>query len=614
MPEAADFDKTAPLSLRSCHRCNQKKIRCNKAQPCEGCVKTSSECVYPGPGRAPRRKKRALKAELVSRVKKLEQELRLLAKGDATTSSEDAPPPCASGHEAQGTEDSRDEGPKHGRLFVKGSSTQYFTHEVLVNLVSQVEELKDLMDFSGNDVPDFEERLYSDNDYSQKGIEFLFGFSCMVASLEAYHPSMTHSQILWKAYQENVAPVTMIFHQPTLLKIMYKTAANKSYVDHASEAVVFAVYFAAVTSMDTAECTEKLAQDQLSLREYYKFATQQALSRAGFLQSRSLAVLQAAVLFLTCLRGPGDAYFVWTMTGAIHRMAQGLGLHRDGTSFGLSPFDTEVRRRLWWSIYLLDSRSSEFQATDTQITEDHYDAKLPLNINDSDMSPESNQALESRVGFTEMTFCLTRIEMTIRYRRSVLNSQGDGNSSSSDKLRLLDERLHDLEQIHSYLRERYLKFCDVTIPLQWATATIIRLALARSWLTAHISQQAGTEKIPSLEIKPDDRKRDQLFLTAIEVVEFAVLLETDSRTSKWSWLFEGYPQWQAAAVVLMELCVRPQTVETQRAWAVVERAVTSWASRDFQEGSITMKTVSCLMERAATVHGHTWNIPYNNAA
>ncbi|KAH8422563.1 Zn(II)2Cys6 transcription factor [Aspergillus melleus] len=613
MPEAADSDKSPALSLRSCHRCNQKKIRCNKAQPCEGCVKTSSECVYPGPGRAPRRKKRALKAELVSRVKNLEQELRLLAKGGETT-SEDAPPPCPSDHEAQGAEDHRGEGSKHGKLFVKGSSTQYFTHEVLVNLVSQVEELKDLMGPPGNDVSEYEESLYGDDGFSQKGTQFLFGFSCMAASLEAFHPSMTHSQILWKAYQDNVAPVTMIFHQPTLLKTMYKAAANNSYVDHASEAVVFAVYFAAVNSLDTEECAEMLAQDQSSLREYYKFATQQALARAGFLQSRSLTVLQAAVLFLTCLRGPGDAYFVWTMTGAIHRMAQGLGLHRDGTPFGLSPFDTEMRRRLWWSIYLLDSRSSEFHATDTQITEDHYDTKIPLNINDSDISPESNQVPESHVGFTEMTFCLTRIEMTIRYRRSVLNSQGDGNSSSSDKLRLLDERLHGLEQIHGYLRQRYLKFCDVTVPLQWATATIIRLALARSWLTAHISQRTGTEQIPSLETMPDDPKRDQLFLTAIEVVEFAHLLETDSRTSKWSWLFEGYPQWQAAAVVLMELCVRPQAAGTQRAWVVVEKAVTSWVVKDYQEGSITMKTVSCLMERAAAVHGYNWSISEINAA
>ncbi|KAI9043063.1 fungal specific transcription factor domain-containing protein [Aspergillus affinis] len=247
----------------------------------------------------------------------------------------------------------------------------------------------------------------------------------MAASLEAFHPSMTHSQILWKAYQENVAPVMMIFHQPTLLKLIYKAASNKSYIDHASEAVVFAVYFTAVNSMGTEECAEKLAQDQSSLHEYYKFATQQALARAGFLQTRSLAVLQAAVLFFTCLRGPGHAYF-----------------------------------------------------------------------------------------------------------------------------------------------------------------------------------RTGTEQISSLEITSDDPKRAQLFLTAIEVVEFAHLLETNSRTSKWSWLFEGYPQWQAAAVVLMELCARPQTAETQGAWVVVEKAVTSWVGKYFQEGSITMQTVSCLMERAAAVHGH----------
>jgi hypothetical protein len=31
-------------------------------------------------------------------------------------------------------------------------------------------------------------------------------------------------------------------------------------------------------------------------------------------------------------------------------------------------------------------------------------------------------------------------------------------------------------------------------------------------------------------------------------MEFAYLVETDSRTKQWSWLFEGYPQWHAVAL------------------------------------------------------------------
>lgn len=63
------------VHTRSCHKCNQRKTRCSKTLPCTSCSKLGVECVFPPPGRAPRRKKRALKAELVSRVKYLENRL-----------------------------------------------------------------------------------------------------------------------------------------------------------------------------------------------------------------------------------------------------------------------------------------------------------------------------------------------------------------------------------------------------------------------------------------------------------------------------------------------------------------------------------------------------------
>lgn len=439
------------------------------------------------------------------------------------------------------------------------------------------------------------------NDTPQNGDQFIFGFSSMAVSLEAFHPSMAQSQMLWNIYQENVAPVLMVFHKPSLFRLVYKAASNTSYIDRASEAVVFAVYFAAVNSMDTRDCGEVMSHDHSSLREYYKFATQQALARAAFFQSSNLAVLQAAVLFLTCLRSKEETDFVWMMMAAIHRKAQGLGLHRDGTSFGLSPFEIEMRRRLWWYIYLLDSQSSGLHAIDTLITEQSYDTKMPLNINDSDISPESTQAPESRVGFTEMTFCLVRAEITTRYRRLIANGPRENDKKHASDI--LEGRLCELEKIYSTLQEYYLQFCDITVPLQWVTATISRLALARLWVTTHFAQRSMAEEILSIDSPLEQTNRDQLFVTTIEVVEFAFLLETDPRTSGWSWLFAGYPQWHAAVIVLVELCSRPQGVETQRAWVVIQKAVAQWTNRSLNENGITMQTIFNLMERAASVQG-----------
>lgn len=55
-----------------------------------------------------------------------------------------------------------------------------------------------------------------------------------------------------------------------------------------------------------------------------------------------------------------DPCSLWTLLGVAVRIGQGLGLHRDGTSLGLSPFEIEMRRRLWWNIVVLDARVCVF--------------------------------------------------------------------------------------------------------------------------------------------------------------------------------------------------------------------------------------------------------------
>ena len=40
--------------------------------------------------------------------------------------------------------------------------------------------------------------------------------------------------------------------------------------------------------------------------------------------------------------------------GLALRVAQSMGLHRDGSLYGIDPVEAEVRRRVWWHILHLD--------------------------------------------------------------------------------------------------------------------------------------------------------------------------------------------------------------------------------------------------------------------
>ena len=62
----------SPLNLRSCVTCRRRKVRCDKSHPCINCNKAGIECIFPGPGRAPRRIRKPPDTELLARLRKLE--------------------------------------------------------------------------------------------------------------------------------------------------------------------------------------------------------------------------------------------------------------------------------------------------------------------------------------------------------------------------------------------------------------------------------------------------------------------------------------------------------------------------------------------------------------
>ena len=72
---------TSGLNPRSCVTCRKRKVKCDKKQPCSNCQKANIECVFPRPGRAPRRTKKPPDAELLARLRRLEGVVQKLGKG-----------------------------------------------------------------------------------------------------------------------------------------------------------------------------------------------------------------------------------------------------------------------------------------------------------------------------------------------------------------------------------------------------------------------------------------------------------------------------------------------------------------------------------------------------
>ncbi|PLB41939.1 putative C6 transcription factor [Aspergillus candidus] len=606
-----------PLGLRSCVTCRRRKVRCNKRCPCSNCTRAGIECVFPPPGRAPRKSKRPVDAELLSRLRRLEGVIEHLNDKNIASQERSKPPSPQQSHDASvsssecpGNTESpgdpevcpfldpnkpaqpRNLDHEFGRLVIDEGRSRYVSNRFWTSLGDEIEELQDILDPPSSDEEDTSSPESASGPFANHD-GFLFGYYSLAHSLRSFFPPLPSFPALWDIYTENVAPLIQVVHKPTARKIFMSASQQPESLDRNHEALFLALVLVSIVSMSPEQCMSILGKERDLLVSRYRFAVEQALSRADFLNTQSLVLLQAAVIFLIGVRREDDTRFVWSMTALVLRVAQGLGIHRDGSNFGLKPFETEMRRRLWWHICMLDIRSSEDHGTNAQIHDRMYDTRLPLNINDDDITPEMEEPPKEREGFTDMTFCLIRGDITVALRR--VSNTGPNTTFSSTNMQLSPSMCSKLiHATNQRIEAKYLRHCDTSVPIQWVCATVARLILTKLWLVIHHPMTR-----PDQGVSLNTASRESLFKTSVEVAEFACLLTTDKNTQKWGWMFTTNMQWHAIAFILSELCVRPEGPLTDRAWYAVGTLYEDWVRTAKSRKGMLWRPLSRLMKRAS---------------
>ncbi|CAK7266670.1 hypothetical protein SEPCBS57363_002207 [Sporothrix epigloea] len=393
---------------------------------------------------------------------------------------------------------------------------------------------------------------------------FIFGYQSSAVDLQPLHPLPSQIPYIWHVYQENVDSVVKILHIPTTSKLIREACTNLDNISPAAEALMFAIYYAAINSLDDYDVRTNFMTEKAALVNKYRFALEQALSKANFLVSSDLVTLQAFVMLLILVRRQKDTRLAWTLTGLAIRIGHSIGLHRDGTNFSkLSPYETEMRRRLFWAHCILDMRCAEDQGTDLMILEQGIDTRPPLNINDTDISPESTDFPPERKGATDMTFALIRFEICRVARRLHAIHSAMGPIKPSDALLTLEERERMIHDVYDRVKNVYLKEDDQSNnPMFWVAANVARVICAKMTLVIYqpvLFPGPGNEAM-SREV------RDRLFTACTELFEYSYFLTMDSRTKQWRWLFQTYTQWQAVAYALIEAGRRPWSASVERAW------------------------------------------------
>lgn len=239
-----------------------------------------------------------------------------------------------------------------------------------------------------------------------------------------------------------------------------------------------------------------------------------------------------------------------------------MGLHRDGTKFDMTPYETEMRRRLWWAILILDLRSAEELGMDLTAAEGSFDTHMPLNINDADISPETAEPPMPHEGRTDAAMALVRIEvLNLSRQLHATNSAAKGPETSPI------ERENVLVNNYRRIQHKFFKHAmDEADPLWWVAAMISRIIMSKMCLLIY-----QPSMFPGADAGLTDDIRQRIFVSSIEIIELGQRLNTDSRCRQWRWLFMTYTNWHAIAFNLMETCRRPWTALVERSWEAVSR-------------------------------------------
>lgn len=114
-----------------------------------------------------------------------------------------------------------------------------------------MEAVDDLDDFQDDTTPEQSppQNLAADSDHHS----FLLGYRSAEVDLAGLHPLPAQTSFLWQIYLENIEPLVKVLHIPTMSRLMTKVRRGEHDLRPGDEALVFAIYYSAVVSMESDE-------------------------------------------------------------------------------------------------------------------------------------------------------------------------------------------------------------------------------------------------------------------------------------------------------------------------------------------------------------------------
>ncbi|KAJ5089967.1 hypothetical protein N7532_008651 [Penicillium argentinense] len=609
---------SAPRVRLSCEACRQRKVKCDKLSPCTSCVRLGFVCVPVERARLPRGRTRkpperaaSSDKELADRVAKLEQLLRrVAAERDAGAAVEAAPsagPSLGAGMEAElktehtfetrmaDVEKWRDQnsqantGPTMALSHRPRPSASYLGSSFWEDIMQQTSELRNVLD----DRLEIEDEIRRPSDFGTSiiGSESSESASNSPQSYRGISITPQARRSLCEIYLRNVDPVFKLLHRPSLRAYLRDDQRYLDYEpDHQAPVTLsYAVYYAAVVTIDDAQCQLLFGLDKKTASTSLQAETEAALQKADFVTTNELTVLQAYVLSLLAARCQDQSRRVWTMSAMALRVGQALCLHMRDPPFEVNPFEQEMRRRCWQCIGLLDFSASLDRASEPMMQSAWLDSHPPSNINDEDIWFDMQVPIQEP---PEGTFTDLTLTLIVAAAQSVARM-----IAYADFIELAVKEMSLRQQVLLDFQRNVTKLLSGCRPEMSA----FQLYTKRTAATIYGWLQLGCLRpiSRSRNFTPPTVQGDVLLSLAVDNLAKVQESYSDPNTAQWMWFGSLWVPWHGLAVALAELCVCKDPQAMAKHWPVIEQVYhrSSLTIADSQHGML-WKPLEKLMTQA----------------
>lgn len=244
-----------------------------------------------------------------------------------------------------------------------------------------------------------------------------------------------------------------------------------------------------------------------------------------------------------------------------------MGIHSESALARCTPFEGEMRRRLWWSLVLFDSRANELADFKNIVLSPTWDCQIPINVSDSELLPNMKELPRAQRGSTDAIFAVVHselgdfirntsfyLEFTNPLLKPLARHATSGPTPANSKLIGLEEKIEN----------EYLEFCDPENPVHFMTIWMTRGWLAKYRVMEYHSRYSSTT--PQTEAQ-----KNTAVSYALKMLECDTKITTSPLTKGFTWLVRFYFPFPAYILIVQCLKQRPICDQADYAWKIMSK-------------------------------------------